>query len=222
MTEERRKESIRAWYERTTRRARKAIVLATFASLGIMGVMWLTASLPLLQRVQTWNGALTVPLLGGVWIMSFIYMFLVPSREASFRGQESIERTVEILDNAIERKISPAMEIWRRLGERIENEIKSGLLEEVKQAIKEMKDVAEKVQNGNVELRKLAADAKPVVEKLRSLQERIEKQIAAGLLDDIQDGAKAMKSLGVPPVDAEYDISKTLSLIQKKKPVSQG
>src|SRR5438445_3455080 len=75
-----RKENIREWYRRTTGWAGRVIVFVTVCSVITMGIMWANASLPALQRIQTFNGALTIPLIGGVWIFGFIFMFLVPSR----------------------------------------------------------------------------------------------------------------------------------------------
>lgn len=187
------KESIREWYTRSTGWAGKVIVFVTLCSFVTMGIMWAMASLPALQRIQTFNGALTIPLIGGVWIFGFIFMFLVPSREASFRGQESLEEMGEIVRTAVIEKAGPAIEIWTRIGTRIEEELPTLVrkaherLDEVGAAIKKIEAAAE--NNG-----KFMDDAKPVVEALKRIETRLEVEIQSGLIEDVRTAAKGVKS----------------------------
>jgi hypothetical protein len=192
---EQKKESIREWYRRTTSRARGAILWATVISVALMGVMWALASLHVLQRIQTFNGALTVPLLGGVWILSFIFMFLIPSREASFRGQESLEQMVELIRETVSKKVDPAVLIWKSIGERVQSELDKGLLDDLKGAVKDLREAAAKIHEGNGEVKKFAADVKPVVKALQELHGKIEK---GNVLVELVEGARAIRALGGP------------------------
>lgn len=224
-------ENIRAWYKRTTSGYRKAMYWATGLSLAIMAFMWFTCSLTTLQKIQTFNGALTVPLLGGLWIFLFIFAFLVPSREASFRGQESLEKMVALMDETISKKVDPAVVIWKSLGERIQKELDNGLLDDLKLAVKDLREAAAKVHEGNGEVKKFAADVKPVIKALQDLQDKIKRD---NILYELVEGARAIRSLGqplppppengkpvakgevpVPEVD-EPKVGKALSMIRKK------
>lgn len=195
MEQKGRPESIRLWYERTTSRARKAIFWATGISLVVMVVMWIVSPLVTLQRIQTWNGALTVPLLGGVWILSFIFMFLIPSREASFRGQEALEQMVDLMNETVSKKVDPAVVIWKSLGERIQAELDKGLLDDLKGAVKDLREAAAKVHEGNGEVKKFAQDVKPVVKALQEIHDKMEK---GNVLYEIVEGARAIRALGQP------------------------
>lgn len=231
-------ESIRQWYERTTGQWRKGLWAAAGATVCVMGVMWATADLPVLQRIQTFNGALTIPMFGGLWVLSFIFMFLVPSREASFRSQESIEQTIELLSKAIDEKVSPAMDQWKALGLRLQGEIDGGLLKDFKEAIIQLKDTAQKIQasadTSNGEIKKFTADAKqftddarPAIQALQRIQDRFEKEVNGGLLDEIRTAMDSIRQMslpssatGGPVVPKEPKLDKALGMISKKPAAS--
>ena len=89
-------ESIRQWYQRTTSKARMSLVWVSAISIVFGVLFFLYAPLKLAQFMQTANGAVTIPIAGGIWIAAFVYIFLVPSREVGFRSQESIEQTLRV------------------------------------------------------------------------------------------------------------------------------
>jgi hypothetical protein len=236
-------ESIRAWYERTTRRSRRILLFASITAL-LGGIVFIsTVSLKTAQFVQTTMGAVGIPTAGAIWVAVFVYVFLVPSREVSFRSQESIEKTVDILNDAVERKLGPAVKVWERLGERLEKEIQAGLVEDVKKALTEIREASGKIEksaeNSNGEIKRLADDARPALEALQKLHARIEKNIGAEFVDDVKLAVRALRDMSTPPVPAgapgaapgaaspgtaqpkvsEPDLEKALQIVSKKKPI---
>lgn len=224
-------ESIRQWYQRTTSKARMSLIWVSAVSI-IFGVLFfLYAPLKLAQFMQTANGAVTIPIAGGIWIAAFVYIFLVPSREVGFRSQESIEQTVEILNNAVENKIKPALETWLRIGSRVEAELNGGLMNQIKESIKELRDAAAKItnsaENSNGEIKKFADDARPAIDALKRVQEKFDSTMNTGFLDDLQAAVASMKHLSLPAPDVnvpvkEPKLDKALSVISKRpspKPV---
>jgi hypothetical protein len=183
----------------------------------------------LLLKLQTASGGLVIPLIGGVWLFALIFMFLSPTREATFRSQESLDDFNVLLLEAVNKKINPAIESWKRIGEQIEQEMKNGLLDNVKKAVEEIRGAARKIEDGNGDLKKFTEDAKPVVKALRELHEQIEKK---NMLHEIVEGAKAIRMMGspLPPVstsksdsgkseDPEIDVpkvGKALDMVKKK------
>lgn len=113
-------ESIREWWRSKTKNARRALLGATVLSTVVMALMWVLATTETIMRIQTFNGALTIPLWGGLWIFGFIFLFLVPTREATFRSTESFERmevrlqrTTAKAEAAMDDEIVPAVKEFR-------------------------------------------------------------------------------------------------------------
>jgi len=225
-------ESIRQWYNRTTSKMRSWLAVMTAFSI-IGGVTFFclvphTASM----RLQTFNGAITIPIAALIWILAFVYIFLVPSREVGFRGQESIEQTVDLLNTAVKKNIEPALEIWQRIGKRMEEELNSGLLDQIKGTIKDLRDATSKITNSaetsNGELKKVSddtkkfvEDAKPAIDALKRIQERIESGLSGSFVDDLQAAVASMKHLSLPPPGEnlavkEPKVDKALTMISKK------
>lgn len=187
-------ESIRTWYDRTTKKARRALVGATAISLLAMTAMWMLADLTTLQKIQTYNGALTVPLIGGLWIFSFIFMFLVPSREASFRAQESLEDGIAFITKAIEEHVKPAAAVWHRVGLQVEKEYPE-IRKRVEEAIIDLKRTSARVEKALEDNSSLVVEARPVLQALKRIEDRVE----GGLLDDLEDMTQAVKRMsGIP------------------------
>ena len=127
-------ESLRQWYTRKTRPAIRALLLASLVTVVAGVLLWILADLPFLARMQTFNGAIVIPAFGGIWIASFMFIWLIPMRELSFRGQESLDRTEARMEKAIDEKLVPAVEVWTRIGERVEKELLPRLEKVAKEA----------------------------------------------------------------------------------------
>ena len=209
-------ESIREWYKRSTGWAGKVIVMVTLCSFVTMGIMWAFASLPVLQRIQTFNGALTIPLIGGVWIFGFIFMFLVPSREASFRGQESLEEMGEMVRKAVVEKAGPAIEIWTRIGARVEQELPS-MLAKMSDTHEQLGIVAKKLETAVDKNGQFVEEARPAVEALKRIESRLESEIKTGLFEEIRAAADGVKTFAVPKDATEPDFSGALTSLRKAK-----
>lgn len=230
MAEEKKKERIRDWYRRTTGRSIRILFWITGVALIGMVAAHFLMPYEMLHKTQIFNGALTLPILGGIWIFFFIYGFLMPSREASFRAQETLEDGVTIIDRLIKERLEPAAQVWQRIGEKLEKAMNEGLLTEVKSVIEELKQAAKKVEEGNGEIKALSADVKPMVQKLREVQERLEEK---NFLTDLHEGVKALRDLGRPigpihsttPDDIDKPkVGKALAMIKKAevKPKAGG
>lgn len=203
MVGQKKEEPIREWYRRTTRRSRKAILYATILSIGVMAYSWMTMKLPTLQILQTFNGALSVPLLGGIWIMAFIVMFLAPSREVGFRSQETLEKTAKMLSDAMNDKVIPAMECWNRVGQSIEKIVAGGLFEDVKATIRQIQETALRLERqateGNGEIKKFVSDTRPAIEALKQLQARINTEFGSEFAGDLKSAIQSVRELGGMP-----------------------
>lgn len=228
MSEQPKHETIRQWYQRTTRRARKAILYAAIASALVMAWSWSHASLNTLGRIQTFNGALTVPALAIIWTAALVFMFLRPTREAAFRSQESMDSGIKSLEgrvdagikdfdkrvdvltkmfsDALNNKIIPAMDCWNRVGQRIEKVVVDGLFDEMKLAMKEVKETTTRLEakavEGNVEIKRFVADTKPAIEALKRIHTRLDKELGDGFVDDLRSAMQSVRELGgMPAVD---------------------
>ena len=127
-------ESLRQWYTRKTRPAIRWLLAASFATMVSGVLLWVLADLPFLARMQTFNGAIIIPAFGGIWIASFMFIWLIPMRELSFRGQESLDRTEERMKKALEESLLPAADVWKRIGDRVEQELLPRLEKVAKEA----------------------------------------------------------------------------------------
>lgn len=211
------KESIREWYSRKTGWAFKAICFMTTCSLITMCIMWASASLPQLQRLQTFNGALTIPLIGGIWIFGFIYMFLTPSREASFRGQESLEEGVEIIRVAVLEKIAPAAAIWCRIGEQFERELPL-IVRKAHETLDELRVAAKNIDEAAKKNDQFVGQAQPAIEALKRIEHRVEMEIQSGLFENMRAAAEGVKTLsGIPKDASEPDYKWALESVRRAK-----
>lgn len=128
-------EGIRAWYERTTKRIRKAIFWSSVWALLGSVVFYFAVSEGVTHRLQIFNGAIVIPVAAAIWIAAFIWMFLLPSREAGFRSQEAIERAIALLSDAIDRRVTPAMSAVERVAGKIEEAIDRGAISKAEAVI---------------------------------------------------------------------------------------
>lgn len=191
-------ESIRQWYERTTKKWRMALVYATVFAAVTASIMWVMAELPFLARLQTFNGALTIPVAAGIWMATFVFIFLVPSREASFRSQEWIEAMVVVIKKTVNDQIAPAARTWGRVGERVEQEFPR-LLNEFRDGVTVIKASASRLEEAVKKNDKISDEAKPVIEALRRIEVRVEQEIQTGLFEELRDAARSVKTLAAPP-----------------------
>jgi len=225
MSEQPKNETIRQWYQRTTRRARKAILYAAIASALVMAWSWSNASVNTLGRIQTFNGALTVPALAVIWTAALVFMFLRPTREAAFRSQESMDAGIKSLEGrldsgikdfdkrvdiltkmfseALNNKIIPAMDCWNRVGQRIEKVVVDGLFDEMKAAMKEVKETTvrleAKASEGNVEIKRFVTDTKPAIDALKRIHTRLDKELGDGFVEDLRSAMQSVRELGGMP-----------------------
>lgn len=207
-------ESIRDWYERTTKNSRIGFIAMSIVAFSIMATMWCVASLSTLQKLQTFNGALTVPLIGGLWIFAFIFMFLVPSREASFRAQEALEDGIATMKSMVTEKVVPAIKIWERIGLQVEKEYPE-VKKRIEEVIADLKKVSEKIEKACEDNAAFVKDVKPVLEALKRIEERIEDD----LLDDLKLMSEAVMRMSGPPMAAPKSKSPAAT-VPEGKPTS--
>lgn len=137
-----RPEPLRVWYTRSTRKAIRSLLAATVIAVLGMVAFWVFVPPDISSRIQTANGAYTIPMFGGLWIAAFMFIWLIPMRELSFRGQESLDRTEDRMKDTIAR-ITPVVEVWERVGKKVEGEILpkfDKMIDEARAAIRETRD----------------------------------------------------------------------------------
>lgn len=222
-TEKQKPESIRQWYDRTTRKWRKGLWGASVVVLAVMGFAYATLDTHTLARLQTFNGALTIPLWGGLWILSFIFMFLIPSREASFRGQEALDSSFEMIGKALDTQMTPAMQKVKELAEKLDSILNQGVVAEFRGALKTMNETATALRDtaaslkesalkaqadasgARSELEKTAADMKkftenmqPAIDTFKRLENRLEKEIDSGIIEAFRAGCESVRDMTLP------------------------
>jgi hypothetical protein len=201
-------EPIRAWFERKTKKIRKSIFW--FSIVAVIGSVVAFAFMPekYIATLQVFNGAMTIPVFGGIWMVSFIFMFLLPSREAGFRSQEGIDEAKTMLAKAIDEKVGPAMDVIRSVAGKVDAIIESGLVGKFQSAVEESrKAIHERIV--------------PAADCLNRVAQRIEASIVnAKLLDEVREAASAMGALcrkyekaGTP------DAAQITKFMEESKPV---
>lgn len=206
-------EPIRQWYRRTTRRARVALVISTMVGIAITFGVYFLASHEFNLHLQVFNGAYTIPLAAAIWIASFVYIFLVPSREVGFRSQESIEETVKILRESLDEKVGPAVAVWKRIGERVESEL-PWFIGEARTTLSSLKEISSKLDQASAKNEKFAEEIRPVIEALKRIEAKVEQD---GILDEARVILDGLKTMTVPKGAVAHDIDFALASIGKRK-----
>jgi hypothetical protein len=231
-------ESIREWYDRTTRKTR--LVIGWSSVLMVVSAVFFFFLVPhaVTLRLQVFNGAWVIPIAALIWIVAFVWIFLIPSREVGFRSQEALDKTTAMMEAAVEGHIKPALEVWRRLGDRIEAELADGLLTEFRQALKTLRETALKVQvstessTGDLkettsEIKQFTQDMKPAIEALKRIQGNFELEIKDGFFDHARMAMESIRHLGGGPLPAGApkkgpNLDAALAVVQKKASISVG
>jgi len=104
------------------------------------------------------------------------------------------------IDAALDAKISPVIERWNRIGERVEKV----LLPKLEKAIE---DASESV-------RKLDVKTSSTLEGIKRVQQKVEGEIDTGMFKELREGAQAVKLLAAPhapaPMPAFQDVLASL------------
>ena len=187
-------ETMRQWYTRKTRGALRALFGATAIVLIAAVLLWNLAGMPFLARMQTFNGALIIPCFGGIWIAAFLFIWLIPMRELSFRGQESLDRMEERTQRALEDEFIPTARVWRRIGEKVEKD----LIPRIEKITKEAE-----------------ARIGPAAESVRRLENTAEGKLGL-LVADVRDAADAVKKF-FGPQGAPADLDGALGFMTKPR-----
>lgn len=153
---ERREESIRAWYDRKTRHARMGLGIGAAAILVFAVIFFLLAPSWLNLKLQVFNGAVTIPFFGGLWLAAFIIIWLVPMREVGFRSQEVMEKMMDATEAGRER----ADRLMGRF-EKLMDQIEDGDHPIVRRVEKSFKDESRRLRE---EIRASRADAEEELE----------------------------------------------------------
>jgi hypothetical protein len=211
-------ETIREWYHRTTNKWIKGLVGATVVALIAAGLLYGLAQTPFLAKLQTFNGAFTIPIAGAIWLLSFVYIFLVPNREVGFRSMESFERMEDRLVVTIDQKLVPVIDVWTRVGESVEAEIKNGLIKEMRDAVSELRGTCKRLEESAKDGAEFAKEAKPAIEALKRIGGRVEREIESGFIEDTKAVIQGLR--GLPPKNgaSEPDVAGTLAALRSTKP----
>lgn len=211
-------ESIRGWYHRTTSGARKVLLIFSAIAICAAVVLFVFAPQSLHASIQQFNGAYVIPVAGGIWILGFLYIFLIPQREVGFRSQEFIESMSNSVRETLEREIVPAVAVWKRLGEKIEAELPH-FMKKVDEGILEIQTSSKKLALAIEKNEGLAADVKPAVEALKRIEAKFEEEIKNGFFEKANAALDSVRSLGGIPGkdDSEENLSYALDSIKKNK-----
>jgi len=216
------REGVRQWYDRTTRHWRKALVWATLVAMAGAVVFYCVGSLQVFSKIQTFNGALIIPVGAGLWMAAFVFIFLIPSREVGFRSQEWIEAAVVMLQKTIQDEIAPGARVWTRIGERIEKELPA-MIAEAREGIELVRTSARKIEEAVHKNEKVATEVKPVVDALKRIEERIETEIKTGIIDEVRQAALAIQQFAGPgaakatPVSDQPDPRRIVPALMRRK-----
>lgn len=227
---EQKPEGIRSWYARTTSKARKVLVWTSAVGIMAAGFFFVFAPQDLIEKIQQFNGAMTIPIFGLIWILGFIYMFLIPQREAGFRGQEWIENIAVTFQDSVDQKMAPAVKTWQNIGLEVEKEL-PGVLAGIKDGLKkasdtmdELRAAAKKIQEAVVKNEKVVENAIPAIEALKRIEAKIEAEIKAGLFENVQATLESVRGIsGVPKQEEESpNLNWALESIRKNKAKAAG
>lgn len=182
-TQELQKEPIRAWFERKTKKVRKAILWAGLFSVIGSPIAFIFMPDRHIATLQVFNGAITIPVFAGLWMVSFVFLFLLPTREASFRSQEGIDESKDMLRKAIDEKVGPAMTSLDNVCARVNSYLDTGVVEKFEKAVEESrKAIHERIV--------------PAADCLNRVGQRIEASIVnSKLLEEVREAASAMGAL---------------------------
>jgi len=176
-------EPIRAWFERKTKKVRKAILWSSLVAVVGSPVAFMCMSDKAIATLQVFNGAITIPVSAAIWFAAFIFMFLLPSREAGFRSQEGIDEAKAMLAKAIDEKVGPAMDALRSVAGKVDKYLEDGVVDKVSSAVEDArKAVHERIV--------------PAADCMNRVCQRLEASIVnAKLLDEVREAASAMGAL---------------------------
>lgn len=218
--EKKRPEGIRAWYDRTTSKARTFLLWLSVVGTTTAIVVFFFVPEAITTRIQQFNGALTIPLFGLIWILGFIYLFLNPQREAAFRGQEWIEEMVTLLHKSMDEKIAPTVKLWGEIGEQIKKEI-PGLISGAKETMNELRAAAKDLTDAVKRNEKVVEDLKPAIDALKRIETKIEVEIKRGMFEKLDSALESVG--GLPKTDVEEPNSNwALESIRRNKAKAAG
>jgi hypothetical protein len=136
-------ESIREWYRKTTKKSLVSLWWAAFFS-SIGAVLFYVFAPPSVHlKLQVFNGAITIPVAGAIWIVSFILLWLVPMRETAFRSQESMER-MESRFLELQKKAESAIGKVETAADKVNKMIDDGVVERVEGHMKAIRERIER------------------------------------------------------------------------------
>lgn len=220
-------ESIRSWWTKKTRRVTRALVVASVVSFVGSLIFFKLAPPETVARLQVFNGAMTLPLGGALWLAAFIFQFLIPSREVAFRSQETLERTetriqesVNGLENFLKNDATPALETFKKLLATFEATYFKNIQDTIYVCQYAAKHAVETADRTEKRVREIHQDAAPVIEAAGRILGQIEKSIQQGILEEIHTAATATSTLGPVKGGATTpNLSRALESL-RKRPVS--
>ena len=151
-------EKIRDWYSKKTHWAIWSLLWSFIVVTVFSVVFFVLAPEWLILKLQLFNGAVSIPLYGALYMAAFILIWMVPIREVSFRSCEAGERMEERIDGGLEKMEAAAEKIDRmakkfeehsfdkteKAIDKISEALESGLLDKLENHIKIIRDRIEK------------------------------------------------------------------------------
>lgn len=220
--QEKDEKSIRAWWTRKTRKVGRMILLSSIVSMIGALLFFRYASPELVARIQSFNGAMTIPVAGAIWVAAFVFQFLIPSREVAFRSQETLERTekrltesLEALDRFMADQAIPAVEACRRMAHLFETQYFKDIQSTIyvcQYAAKNAVETAKKTETMAIEIHR---DALPSIASAARILAALEKSLDGGILDRLNLAVDTASTLGPVKGGATApDLNRSIGIIR--------
>lgn len=215
---------IREWWTRKTKKVSRYILISSIVSLIASMLFFEYAPPALIARIQIFNGAMTLPVGGAIWIAAFIFQFLIPSREVAFRSQETLERTelrvkesLEKFDKFMTEEAGPAIQLLRKTVEAFETRYSKNIETTVDACQDAARDAVETAQRTETMARELHREALPMIQTAARVIEKVDKALNGGLLAQIGLLAKGAQTMGEVKGGATVpDLNRALTSLKKK------
>lgn len=203
MTRSEEQESIRSWWTKKTKKVGRMILVSSIISMIGALMFFRYAPAEIVSRIQAFNGAMTIPVAGAIWLAAFVFQFLIPSREVAFRSQETLERTEKrlaeslgALNSFMKDQAVPAVEACRHMAHLFETQYFKDIQSTIyvcQYAAKNAVETAKKTETMAVEIHR---DALPAIASAARILATLEKALDGGILDRLNQAVETASTLG--------------------------
>lgn len=220
--------AIREWWTRKTKKVSRYILVSSIVSMIASILFFEFASPALIARIQIFNGAMTLPVGGAIWIAAFIFQFLIPSREVAFRSQETLERTelrvkqsLDMFEKFMQEEAVPSIQLLRKTVEAFETKYAKNIESTIYVCQNAAKNAVETAQRTEVMAQDIHREVLPVLASAARVIEKIDGGLNGGLLGSLSllvNGTAPGAPGAIPGNGASSvpDLNRALTTLSKK------